>query len=216
MPALEVDKIRLGPGTPVVSGDAHRREARHVGFCHSRLGRERDWLDLKLVPPLCMTCALHRGVNIVPLILTDPNFQRHPQPSRAELPLTLQHSATHQTMADPKSEARRPSLLERMHLRKSSDAKPQKSSADDASSLDSRSQLLGKSDPELKKPKEHRERLSDSGPFKIVTDENGKTRCVENGDWPPGTHYKVPNRYNKTQGLSDFYTGKTIVDGGAG
>ena len=119
-------------------------------------------------------------------------------------------------MDDKNSQERRPSLLERMHLRKSSDAKPGKSSADDASSMDSRSQLLDKSGHPPKQAKERKERYSDAGAFKIVTDENGKTHCVENGDWPPGTHYKVPNRYNKTQGLSEFYTGKTVVDGGAG
>jgi hypothetical protein len=124
-------------------------------------------------------------------------------------------------MDDKQSQERRPSLLERMHLRKSSkqgsdlDAAPGKSS-DDASSMHSRSQLLGKSDQGPKKVKERKESMSDSSAFKIVIDEKGNSHCVENGDWPPGTHYKVPNRYNKTQGLSEFYTGKTIVEGGSG
>lgn len=60
------------------------------------------------------------------------------------------------------------------------------------------------------------EGISDSGPFKIIVDENGKSRCVENNDWPPGTHYEIPDRINKHQGMGEFYAGKTVMAGGEG
>src|SRR5271154_3186412 len=115
---------------------------------------------------------------------------------------------------DKESEARRPSLLERMGLRRrskqNSDLNAAPGKSDDvsinAASIDSGS-TLGKTKEKPKKPR--KERISDNGPFKIVVDENGVAHARENGQWPPGVDYKVPNRYNKNQGLGDFYTKKT-------
>lgn len=61
--------------------------------------------------------------------------------------------------------------------------------------------------------KQRRERISDSGPFKIVVDANGVARCVENNKWPPGVDYKVPNRYTKDQGLDGWYKSHSTPGG---
>lgn len=122
---------------------------------------------------------------------------------------------------DKESQARRPSLFEKMGLRKSpkqgSDLNAASGKSDDVSidvaSIDSGS-TLGKA--KVKPKKEKKERFSDSGPFTIEVDENGVAHCRENNRWPPGVHYEVPNRLNKNQGLSEFYTNKNIVPGGEG
>lgn len=69
-----------------------------------------------------------------------------------------------------------------------------------------------------KPPKERRERISDNGPFKFVTDpRTGASILVENNRWPPGVEYETPNRLNKHQGLGEWYTKRgPIVGGGDG
>ena len=110
---------------------------------------------------------------------------------------------------DKEGQSRRPSLLEKMHLTSHKSKAPVNS---ETASQHSESPLLGKLQPKPKK--ERKEHLSDSGPFIIEVDENGNSHCRENNNWPPGTHYEIPNRFNKDQGLGKFYTDRNITPGG--
>ena len=114
-------------------------------------------------------------------------------------------------------QSRRPSLLERMHLSKRGKQEPQDSTPNDVadtSSQHSSSHLLQKLHSKPKR--ERKEKYSDSGPFIIEIDKNGVAQCKENNKWPPGVEYEIPNRLNKNQGLSEFYTSNNIAAGGEG
>ncbi len=114
-------------------------------------------------------------------------------------------------MDNKESEPRRPSFLEKIHL---SSHKSNATDDSETASEHSQSHLLGKLQP---KPKKERiERISDSGPFIIEIDENGNSHCKENNNWPPRVHYEIPDRLNKNQGLSEFYTNRNIAAGGEG